>query len=97
VRELIAQTERRLASLLCDGKPGIPVRYLCVGGAVIRATRTERTPSGFMLLEGLALRDLRRGLGRGQVGAALLDVPALEDPDLPTSFTIAARCWWVYR
>ena len=50
-----------------------------------------------MVLEGLAPGDLQRILARQLVRNALLDTPAAQDRDLPTSFSLAGRCDWVYR
>ena len=36
-------------------------------------------------------------LGRKLVQAALMDTPAAADKDLPTAFSIVARCDWIYR
>jgi hypothetical protein len=36
-------------------------------------------------------------LQRAHVQRGLSDTPSLDDPDLATSFSMIARCEWVYR
>ena len=86
----------RLRKLLLAGRRGLPLRCWVRGGRVVSASRQAGTPAGFMLLDGLAPADLRRCLSRRQVRRALLEVPGADDPDLATSWSIVARCWWIY-
>jgi hypothetical protein len=97
IRDILRRMERGLANLIRVGKPGIPVRAWMAGGKVLRHARVSSSPSVFMLLEGLNPSDLRRCLSRRLVSSALGKVPAFDDPDLPTSFTIVGRCAWIYR
>ena len=97
VAGIVAAMEKRLLALVLDGKPGLPVRYWVIDGKVTGQVRLRGVPEGYMLLEGIAPRALARCLGRRAVSRALRDVPAQDDPDLATSFSIAARCSWVLR
>jgi hypothetical protein len=97
VRDILRRMERAVADLIRVGKPGLPVRAWLAGGEVYRHARVSGTPSVFMVLEGLNPSDLRRCLNRRLVTSALGEVPAFDDPDLPTSFTIVGRCAWIYR
>ncbi len=54
-------------------------------------------PEAFMVLEGLAEKDLAKCLKRSSVAKSLFGVPLEHDEDLATSFSIAARCGWVLR
>ncbi len=95
VRKMIQQSERRIADLIRNGKPGLPIRYLLAGGKVLRQTRVSGVPSGFLLLEGLPPAALRRCLERRQVRQALRQVPSDDDVNLITSWTMVGRCWWI--
>ncbi|MCA8955304.1 MAG: hypothetical protein KDC87_04475 [Planctomycetes bacterium] len=97
VAEVLAVLQRRVRQLVLNGKPGLPLRCWLRAGQIVGQARVGGTPSGYLLLEGLAPRDLSRCLRRGPVRSALGDVPGEDDVDLPTSFTMAARCWWIYR
>lgn len=80
-----------------QGRGGLPTHYRVLRGSVFAEHRAEHDPKAFLMLEGLppvALRDL---LGKAHVRRGLEGTPTLDDPDLPTSFTLAARCAWVYR
>lgn len=97
VRETIAHLERRLVTLVTQGKAGIPVRYWITAGDVRGQVRLRGVPEVFMTLEGVADRDLAKCLRRSMVSKALAGVPRFPDEDLPTAFSIAARCSWVLR
>jgi hypothetical protein len=95
--EIVAASSRRLHRLVRSGRPGIPTHCWLRDGEVLRDARPKGQPSGFMVLEGLTPRALPRILGRQMVKAALMDTPATGDKDLPTAFSIIARCDWIYR
>ena len=95
--EVIRHLERRLVTLLTNGKPGIPVRYWIGDGEIHGQVRLSQVPEAFMVLEGLAEKDLAKCLKRSIVAKALFGVPLQHDEDLATSFSIAARCAWVLR
>ena len=89
--------EQRLLGLVLQGRAGLPVRYWVIDGQVTGQVRLRGVPECFMVLEGIAPRSLGRCLARKAVSRALRDVPVDDDPDLATSFSIAARCSWVLR
>ncbi len=97
VRRIVGSLSRRLQHLTRSGKPGIPTHCWLADGEVIRDARTQQQAAGFMVLEGLAPDVLRRILKRRLVKAALADTPATSHKDLPTAFSIVARCEWIYR
>lgn len=86
-----------LADRIGVGKPGLPTHWRVAGGRPFAEHRGVRDPKSFLLLEALRPADLRRLLRREDVRAALVEVPEFEDPDLATSFSLLARCDWVYR
>ena len=94
---MVAAIEKRLLGLVLQGRPGLPVRYWVIDGEVTGQVRLGGVPEGYMVLEGIAPRALARCLARKAVSRALGGVPVEDDPDLATSFSIAARCSWVLR
>ncbi|MHC4898671.1 MAG: hypothetical protein ACYTGW_16360 [Planctomycetota bacterium] len=96
-REILAASRRRLDRLLRSGKPGIPTHCWLRDGELLRDARPVATAAGFMVLEGLTPSALARILRRRLVQQALIDTPAAADKDLPTAFSIVARCEWIYR
>jgi hypothetical protein len=99
-RELQAIVDDATAALrqrIGQGRGGLPTHWRVVPGAVFAEHRAERDPKAFLLLEALPAAELRRLLRRTNVLEGLLGTPSVEDPDLPTSLAMAARCAWVYR
>ena len=94
---IIAALERRLRTLVQQGKPGLPLRCWVRDGVVNGQVRLGGVPECFMVIEGLSPRALARCLRRKGVSRALRGVPVDDDPDIATSFSIAARCSWVLR
>jgi hypothetical protein len=86
-----------LVQQIGSGRAGLPTHWRVAAGAVFAEHRAVHDSDAYLLLDGLPLPDLRRLLHREMVLSALLETPARDDPDLATSFTIAARCDWVYR
>ncbi len=76
---------------------GVPISAREAELPLYRQVRVDGYPSVFMVLEGLGPKDVRRCLQRKQVRAALGEVPAFDDVDLATSFSIVGRCSWIYR
>jgi len=97
LRKIVVALTRRLHRIVRSGRPGIPTHCWLRDGEMLRDARPKRQPSGFMVLEGLAPRTLKPILGRQLVRKALMDTPAAGDKDLPTAFSIVARCDWIYR
>lgn len=95
--EHVAAAQQELLAAIGRGQAGLPTAWRCGPSGRFAMHRGERDPRVFLLLEGLPLDELRRLLRREEVRATLADVPALDDPDLPTSLSMVARCAWVYR
>lgn len=94
---ILAKVEARLLAVVLTGRRGLPVRYLIRDGQVLSDMRLEEVPEVYMVLEGLRPQALARCLGRQTVRRALGVLPEGDDPDLATSFSKVARCWWVLR
>jgi hypothetical protein len=97
IRQIVLRLGRRLHRLVQSGRPGIPTHCWLRGGEVLREARPSQRPRCFLVLEGLESKALKRLVGRQMVRKALDDIPRVGDQDLPTSFSIVARCDWVYR
>lgn len=97
IEAMIGALEGRLRTLVQQGKAGLPLRYWVCDGVVSGQVRMSGVPETFMVIEGLSPRSLARCLRRAGVARALSDVPTHDDPDVATSFSIAARCSWVLR
>lgn len=100
--KLVNRVEERLAALVLSGRKGLPVRYVIGSGSngrssIGRQVRQTEVPEAYLLLEGLSPKDLARCLDRSTVERALGLLPLEDDPDLATSFSKVARCWWVLR
>jgi len=95
--ERLRLAQRGLLDRLDTSRAGIPTHWRCASGRFFAEHRVERDVRALFMLEGLRHADLRRILRRTELRDCIAQVPSLEDPDLPTSFSLVARCWWVYR
>lgn len=93
----IEQARTRLFKLCSDGGVGLPVRVWLHDGQPEGAQRLVGRAELVLLLEGLHPQQRARLLQRGTVEAALRGIPARDDPDLATQFSIAARCRWILQ
>lgn len=94
----VAAAEGRLRQQLGRGCGGLPTHWrVDAGGRVYAEHREFGTARAAWLLEAVPPRELHRLLDRSGVRRALDEVPALDDADLPTAFTLLARCDWVWR
>jgi hypothetical protein len=76
---------------------GIPTHWRCANGQTYAVHRAQRDPAAMLMLDALELVDLRRLSRRETLRRSVEEVPNLEDPDLPTAFSMVARCTWVWR
>jgi hypothetical protein len=90
----VVLAERQLAE---RAQNGLPTHWFIDGGVVQGEHREVGDPRAWLMLEGLSLPDLRGLLGRPAVVHALGAAPRADDPDLATSVSMIARCWWIYR
>lgn len=97
LREHVRVVEQALLDQIGRGRPGLPTHWRTANGSTFLEHRDHRTVRPFLLLDGLPLADQQRLLRRGAVVDALQEVPSLDDPDLPTAFSMVARCTWVWR
>lgn len=79
------------------GADGIPTSVWLQGTNVVGRSHTKQHASAFLFLEGLPARGVAAMLRRRGVQRALRDTPASDDPNLATSWSMAARCDWIYR
>lgn len=94
---MVAMVQERLLQALGNGAPGIPTHWRVAGGAPFAMHRAHDDPCAAIWLEGLSAGELRRLLRKGGLWRTLGEVPAFTDLDLATSFSMVARCSWVYR
>ncbi|MGE3171314.1 MAG: hypothetical protein AB7O97_01730 [Planctomycetota bacterium] len=97
LRAMVDDVTRALTARIGQGRGGLPTHWRVVPGAVFAEHRAVCDPKAFLLLEALGPRELQRLLRRPEALDGLLGTPVLDDPDLATSLTMAARCDWVYR
>jgi len=95
--EKLRVVEEALLERIGSGGAGLPTHWRVANGRAVAEHRERGTVRAAFLLDGAPAADLRRLLRRRSVRRALADCPQLEDPDLPTSFTLLARCDWVWR
>ncbi len=93
----VAAAENRILEQVGGARGGVPTHWRVVAGRVVAEHRVEHDARAVFLLAGLSPRARRRLLRREELGDALRDVVPLDDPDLPTTFTLVARTSWVYR
>jgi hypothetical protein len=94
---MVGEVQQRLLAVLGNGEPGIPTHWRVAGGKAFAQHRAHDDPCAGIWLEGLTAPELRRLLRKGGLWRTLGEVPGFEDQDLATSFTMLARCSWVYR
>lgn len=98
IAEHVGIVERALLDRIDTARAGLPTHWRCTdGGEVFAEHRVERDVRALLMLEGLAPAELRRLLGREELRGCLTEVLLADDPDLPTAFSMVARCGWVYR
>ncbi|MCA8973388.1 MAG: hypothetical protein KDC98_01635 [Planctomycetes bacterium] len=89
--------QRELLRRIGQGRAGLPILWRCAGGRTFQEHRVERDPRAMLMLEGIAAADLRRLFCREEMRDCTYEVPAVDDPDLATAFSIVARCSWIHR
>ncbi|MCA3009046.1 MAG: hypothetical protein INH34_11790 [Phycisphaerales bacterium] len=90
--------ERRIQAVVASRGDGVPTHWrLDQAGAAYALHRESATAGACFALEGLPRRELGEVLARSAVRRATANVPSPDDPDLPTAFTLVARCDWVWR
>lgn len=97
LQAMVDASIQMLLQRIGQGRDGLPTHWRVLPTSVFAEHRAEHDPKAFLLLEALPRRELQRLVRKPHVQKALLGTPALDDPDLPTSLAMAARCTWVYR
>lgn len=86
-----------LSEAIGSGARGLPTHWRMQAGRRVAVHYERGTARAGWLLEGLSARTQQKLLGRSSMRRAFAETPKLDDPDLPTAFTLLARCRWVYR
>ena len=97
LQEHVRQVQQALLDQIGAGRPGLPTHWRTAGGRTFAEHRAQGDPRGLLLLEGLDPRDLRRLARRESFRDCIAEVPRLDDVDLPTTWSMVARCRWVWR
>jgi len=94
--QVAAATAALLARIGSNGQ-GLPTHWRLARGVVFAEHREEGTAEAACLLDALPVNDLQRLLRRSTVRAAVREFPSPDDPDLPTQWSLLARCDWLWR
>lgn len=86
-----------ISAAIGSGARGLPTHWRIVRGRRSAVHYERGTARVAWLLEGLDRRTQAKLLGRSSMRRTLAETPRLDDPDLPTGFTLLARCRWVWR
>ncbi|MCK5944466.1 MAG: hypothetical protein KAI24_20930 [Planctomycetes bacterium] len=97
LREQLTAARAQLSQQLGRGARGLPTHYRVHRGATFAQHYERCTVRAAWLLEALPGREQARLLGRRAVQKAIAELPQLDDADLPTTFTMLARCDWPWR
>lgn len=79
------------------GRGGLPTHWRTAAGRPFAEHRAAHAPEAILMLEAFDLAELRRLLRREELRTSLAEVLVADDPDLPTTWSIVARCGWVWR
>lgn len=93
----VRDVQQALLEHLEAARPGVPTHWRTAGGRWFAEHRAPAEPAGVLMLEGLAPSDLRHLAQKEIIRGALDRVLVPDDPDLATSFSIVARCRWVWQ
>jgi len=93
----VAAVQQALLDQIGRARPGLPTHWRCAGGRTFAEHREAHAAEAMLVLEAFEPADLRRLLRRETIGDAIAEVPAPDDPDLATKFSMVARCTWVWR
>ena len=89
--------QRAITEVVGSGARGLPTHWRIRDGRKEALHYERGTARAGWLLEGLELRNQARLLQRSSSRRAFAETPPLDHPDLPTEFTLLARCRWVWR
>lgn len=93
----VAAVQERVMGQLDKARRGLPTHWSWFRDRLVHETRVCEVAAAGLMLEGVPVRDLGRLVGRAAFRSSLGEVPHPEDRDLATSFTLLARCDWVWR
>lgn len=96
LRSMVELCRSRLAEAVLSGREGLPTMLWIHSGRIVNSNQVRGRSDLFFVLEGLDPQTRERAWLRPTVRRAMV-VPADDDPDLATSFTLAARCTWILQ
>lgn len=76
---------------------GVPTHWRIAGGRVFAVHAARADAKALFALDGLPATELASLLRHGSLQAHVRDALRADDPDLPTAWTLVARCEWVWR
>lgn len=97
IQRVVDEACAALAARIGHARGGVPTHWRALRNSVFGEHRAEQDPKAMFMLEGLTQSDLRRLVNKPHVQRGFHETPKLDDPDLATSFTMIARCEWIYR
>ncbi len=93
----VRAVQQALIEQIGRGRPGLPTHWRCAEGRTFAEHRELHAADALMLLEAFEPPDLRRLLRRENLRDCIAEAPSPDDPDLATTFSMVARCTWVWR
>lgn len=93
----IDAARRRLRDEVGRGVRGLPTHYRSRRGRSFAHHFERGTVRSTWLFEAFDRRQQRTLLARATVRRSVVGLPSLDDPDLPTGFSMLAGCDWVWR
>lgn len=96
LRARVDVAQRALLDRVGSGAKGLPTHWRIASGRVISQHFERGSARSAWILDALPPRDRARLLARGSLRRALRAVPDVEHADLPTEFSMLARCSWLW-
>lgn len=97
LQERVAEVQAALLRRVLATPQGLPLHWRCAGGETFGVHAARGDPRGVLFLCGFEAPDLARLLRRDAIQRHLADTVRADDPDLATTWTLVARCGWVWR
>ncbi|MBL9078541.1 MAG: hypothetical protein JNL08_13610 [Planctomycetes bacterium] len=95
--ELVRGVEAALVRAITAAPQGVPLLWRTAGGESFGVVQACADARAVMLLAGLAPAELARFARRDGIAERLAGTIVPDDPDLATTWTMVARCEWVWR
>ncbi len=95
--QCLGDVQRSLLARIAATHTGVPTHWRVAGGDVFAVHGARGDPRALLLLDGLPANEVARLLRHGGTQGHLAKALLPDDPDLPTAWTLVARCEWVWR